>query len=206
MGAMAAGRASHTLCSSPSRTPKLCSKTAYMIRPIPKEGSITEGTMSTTVCVCGGGGDVCRCARFSQNCGECVGHSEIRRSCSPWMVFWYLLMVTILDCRVKFFPPTHTSALLQGTQQTQYLSLPPSVFASSLPFFFLPPFHKPLSSFSLTNSPVLLQLLLQFLGSPVVQCCQPFYQCLGLLPKLFPNYSLLWCHFHYIHYTLREES
>lgn len=56
MGAMAAGRASHTLCSSPSRTPKLCSKTAYMIRPIPKEGSITEGTMSTTVCVCGGGG------------------------------------------------------------------------------------------------------------------------------------------------------
>ena len=52
MGAMAAGRASHTLCSSPSRTPKLCSKMAYMIRPIPKEGSITEGTMSTTVCVC----------------------------------------------------------------------------------------------------------------------------------------------------------
>ena len=35
------------------------------------------------VCVCVGGGggggwgvgNVCRCARFSQNCGECVGHS-----------------------------------------------------------------------------------------------------------------------------------
>jgi len=47
-GAMAAGRESHTLCSSSSRTRKLCSKTAYMMRPIPKEGSITEGITSTT--------------------------------------------------------------------------------------------------------------------------------------------------------------
>jgi len=35
-------------CSSPSRTRNLCSKTAYMMRPIPKEGSITEGTNSST--------------------------------------------------------------------------------------------------------------------------------------------------------------
>ena len=48
IGAMQGGRDNHTLCSSPSRTWKLCSRTAYMIRPIPKEGSMTDGTTSTT--------------------------------------------------------------------------------------------------------------------------------------------------------------
>ena len=37
------------LCSSPSRVLKLCSNIAYMIRPIPNEGSITDGTISSTV-------------------------------------------------------------------------------------------------------------------------------------------------------------
>lgn len=37
------------LCSSPSLVLKLCSKMEYMIRPIPKDGSITDGTYSSTV-------------------------------------------------------------------------------------------------------------------------------------------------------------
>jgi hypothetical protein len=35
-------------CSSPLRTLNLCSKMAYMMRPIPNEGSMTDGTNSST--------------------------------------------------------------------------------------------------------------------------------------------------------------
>lgn len=36
------------LCSSPSLILKLCSNTEYMTRPTPNEGSITDGTISST--------------------------------------------------------------------------------------------------------------------------------------------------------------
>ncbi len=36
------------LCSSPSLTWNVCSKMVYMILPMPKEGSITLGTTSST--------------------------------------------------------------------------------------------------------------------------------------------------------------
>ena len=48
IGATTAGSASHALCSSPSRTLKECSSMAYRIRPMPNEGSITDGMTSTT--------------------------------------------------------------------------------------------------------------------------------------------------------------
>ena len=48
MGATTGGRDSHERCSSPFRTPKLCSKMAYMMRPMPNDGSITDGVTSTT--------------------------------------------------------------------------------------------------------------------------------------------------------------
>lgn len=35
-------------CSSPERTRKRCSNMEYIIRPIPNDGSITEGTYSST--------------------------------------------------------------------------------------------------------------------------------------------------------------
>lgn len=35
-------------CSSPSRTWKVCSKMVYMILPMPKEGSMTLGMISST--------------------------------------------------------------------------------------------------------------------------------------------------------------
>jgi len=36
-------------CSSPDRTRKRCSKMEYIMRPIPNDGSITDGTNSSTV-------------------------------------------------------------------------------------------------------------------------------------------------------------
>ena len=44
------------LCSSPCRTWNECSKMEYMIRPMPNDGSMTLGTISSTAgkttCVC----------------------------------------------------------------------------------------------------------------------------------------------------------
>ena len=47
-GATEGGRASHTLCLLPSRALNVCSKMEYMIRPIPKDDSMTDGTISIT--------------------------------------------------------------------------------------------------------------------------------------------------------------
>jgi len=52
-------------CSSPGRTRNRCSKMEYMMRPIPNDGSITEGTNSSTTntmsytytCICA---DICQ--------------------------------------------------------------------------------------------------------------------------------------------------
>ena len=48
IGATEGGRASHILFLLCSRTLNVCSKMEYMIRPIPKDDSMTDGTTLTT--------------------------------------------------------------------------------------------------------------------------------------------------------------
>lgn len=87
------------LCSSPSLTWNVCSKMVYMILPMPKEGSITFGTTSSTV------DNKDRQVNCSSEYPDVIFRHHISPECiSPCRVFWNRFTLTISFVSLNIFP------------------------------------------------------------------------------------------------------
>ena len=96
------------LCSSPSRIWKLCSSTAYMILPTPKDGSITWGSTSRTEGAKENSNKSLKQGRLVTQHGSCLRRYLFakRRPIAnrvdylrhlPWISLWYRLISRIMD-------------------------------------------------------------------------------------------------------------
>lgn len=100
------------LCSSPSRTWNECSKIEYMILPMPKDGSITLGTISSTV----GKKDGCflTWTTNSRALGQVWCHLL------PCKVFWNLFTLTMSLVSLNVLPAVSRLNSLQTETQQQH--------------------------------------------------------------------------------------